>query len=80
MYGQGLQYVPTNTVLLCDRAACRSKLGQWEMAIDDCNAALRERPSYHKALVWRAHSYARVWSSLCFSHFALGFFFLGQNN
>lgn len=63
MYGQGLQYVPTNNVLLCDRAACRSKLGQWEMTIDDCNAALRERPSYHKALVWRAHSYARVWSS-----------------
>ncbi|KAK9919305.1 hypothetical protein M0R45_027909 [Rubus argutus] len=60
MYGQGLQYAPTNTVLLCDRAACRSKLGQWEMAIDDCNAALRERPSYHKALVWRAHSYARL--------------------
>ncbi|XP_004302130.1 PREDICTED: TPR repeat-containing thioredoxin TTL4-like [Fragaria vesca subsp. vesca] len=60
MFGQGLQYVPTNNVLLCDRAACRSKLGQWKMAIDDCNAALRERPNFHKALLWRAHSYARL--------------------
>lgn len=34
-------------------------LGQWEKAIDDCNAALRERPNYHKALLRRAHSYAR---------------------
>ncbi|PRQ41602.1 putative tetratricopeptide-like helical domain-containing protein [Rosa chinensis] len=60
MFGHGLQYVPTNNVLLCDRAACRSKLGQWEMAIDDCNAALRERPNFHKALLWRAHSYAKL--------------------
>ncbi|XP_050383698.1 TPR repeat-containing thioredoxin TTL4-like [Argentina anserina] len=60
MFDQGLQYVSTSNVLLCDRAACRSKLGQWGMAIDDCNAALRERPNFHKALLWRAHSYAKL--------------------
>ncbi|KAJ8467131.1 hypothetical protein OPV22_029683 [Ensete ventricosum] len=40
---------PQNAILLCDRAACRSKLGQWEKAIEDCNAALLVRPSYTKA-------------------------------
>ncbi|KAF8397410.1 hypothetical protein HHK36_016326 [Tetracentron sinense] len=59
-YGQGLEHAPTNSVLLCNRAACRSKLGQWEMAVDDCNAALRNRPGYYKALLRRAHSNARL--------------------
>ncbi|RZR82057.1 hypothetical protein BHM03_00008400, partial [Ensete ventricosum] len=36
---------PQNAILLCDR----SKLGQWEKAIEDCNAALLVRPSYTKA-------------------------------
>ena len=65
MFGQGLQYVPTSNVLLCDRAACRSKLGQWELAIDDCNVAFLEWSNFHKALLWRAHSYAKVCSSYC---------------
>ncbi|KAK9290605.1 hypothetical protein L1049_008776 [Liquidambar formosana] len=60
IYSHGLQYVPTNSVLLCNRAACRSKLGQWELAIDDCNAALTTKPNYSKALLRRAHSYARL--------------------
>ena len=60
VYGQGLQHDPTNCVLLCNRAACRSKLGQWETAIDDCNAALRNRPDYSKALLRRAYSNVRV--------------------
>lgn len=60
MYGQGLQYDPTNCVLLCNRAACRSKLGKWEIAIDDCDAALRNRPDFSKALLRRAYSNARV--------------------
>ena len=60
MYGQGLKHDPTNCVLLCNRAACRSKIGKWEVAIDDCNAALRNRPDYSKALLRRAYSNARV--------------------
>lgn len=60
IFSRGLQYVPTNSVLLCHRAACRSKLGQWEMAIDDCNVALEHRPGYSKALSRRAHSNARL--------------------
>uniref|UniRef100_A0A5B6ZRW1 Putative TPR repeat-containing thioredoxin TTL1-like n=1 Tax=Davidia involucrata TaxID=16924 RepID=A0A5B6ZRW1_DAVIN len=60
MYGKGLQYDPTNSVLLCNRAACRSELGQWQMAIDDCNAALRNQPNYSKSLLRRAHSNAKL--------------------
>lgn len=60
MYGQGLLHDPTNCILLCNRAACRSKLGHWEMALDDCNAALKNSPDYSKALLRRAQANARV--------------------
>ncbi|XP_059647126.1 TPR repeat-containing thioredoxin TTL4-like [Cornus florida] len=60
MYDKGLQYAPKNSILLCNRAACRSELGQWEMAIDDCSAALRNRPNYSKALLRRARAYAKL--------------------
>ncbi|CAM6034116.1 unnamed protein product [Sphagnum compactum] len=53
-YGQGLHAHPSNAVLLCNRAACRSKLGQYEKAIEDCNAALVAQPRYTKALLRRA--------------------------
>ncbi|XP_077216713.1 TPR repeat-containing thioredoxin TTL1-like isoform X2 [Tasmannia lanceolata] len=59
-YGQGLEYAPTNSVLLSNRAACRCKLGQWDMAVEDSNAALKYRPDYLKALLRRAHSNARL--------------------
>eukprot|EP00250_Pteridium_aquilinum_P017663 c23726_g1_i3 orf=508-3402(+) len=55
VYGEGLESDPTNAVLLCNRAACRSKLGQWEKAIEDCDAALIAQPNYIKALMRRAH-------------------------
>ncbi|KAH7295262.1 hypothetical protein KP509_27G040400 [Ceratopteris richardii] len=55
IYGEGLESDPTNAVLLCNRAACRSKLGQWEKAIEDCNASLGAQPNYIKALMRRAH-------------------------
>jgi DnaJ family protein C protein 7 len=59
-YGEGLESDPMNPVLLCNRAACRSKLGQWEKAIEDCDAALNAQPNYIKALMRRANCNAKV--------------------
>ncbi|KAJ8493188.1 hypothetical protein OPV22_014909 [Ensete ventricosum] len=59
-YGEGLDHDPQNAILLCNRAACRSKLGQWEKAIEDCNAALTMRPSYTKARLRRADCNAKL--------------------
>ncbi|KAL9229729.1 hypothetical protein vseg_005165 [Gypsophila vaccaria] len=59
-YGQGLEHEPCNSVLLCNRAACRIKLGQLEKAVEDCNAALNVRPSYSKARLRRADCNARL--------------------
>ncbi|CAL9129245.1 TPR repeat-containing thioredoxin TTL1-like [Musa acuminata AAA Group] len=59
-YGEGLRYNTSNSVLLCNRAACRSKLGQWQKSVDDCSDALRIRPNYTKALLRRADSYAKL--------------------
>ncbi|KAL6502596.1 hypothetical protein OROHE_024249 [Orobanche hederae] len=59
-YGEGLNHDPHNAILLCNRAACRSKLNQYDKAIEDCNAAIRVRPTYSKARLRRAHCYAKV--------------------
>ncbi|KAH6760168.1 hypothetical protein C2S51_017117 [Perilla frutescens var. frutescens] len=59
-YGEGLSHDPYNAVLLCNRAASRSKLGHFLKAVEDCNAALRVRPSYTKARLRRAHCYAKI--------------------
>lgn len=59
-YGEGLRLDPSNPVLLCNRAACRSKLGQWEKSIEDCDQALKIQPHYIKALLRRADSNAKV--------------------
>lgn len=59
-YGEGLEQDPYNSVLLCNRAACRSKLGQFDQAIEDCTAALNVRPSYSKARLRRADCHAKV--------------------
>ncbi|CAK9135415.1 unnamed protein product [Ilex paraguariensis] len=59
-YGEGLDHDPYNAVLLCNRAACRSKLGQFEKAVEDCNAALNVRPSYSKARLRRADCNAKL--------------------
>ncbi|KAJ9170338.1 hypothetical protein P3X46_018453 [Hevea brasiliensis] len=59
-YGEGLEHDPYNSVLLCNRAACRSKLGQYEKAVEDCNVALNVRPNYSKARLRRADCYAKL--------------------
>jgi len=59
-YGEGLEHDGYNSVLLCNRAACRSKLGQLEKAVEDCTAALNLRPSYTKARMRRADCNAKV--------------------
>ncbi|KAK2984657.1 hypothetical protein RJ640_006640 [Escallonia rubra] len=59
-YSEGLEHEPFNSVLLCNRAACRSKLGQFEKAVEDCTAALYLQPSYTKARQRRADCYVKL--------------------
>ncbi|KAA8522487.1 hypothetical protein F0562_013152 [Nyssa sinensis] len=60
VYSEGLEHDLYNSILLCNRAACRSKLGQFEKAIEDCTAALSVRPSYSKARLRRADCNAKL--------------------
>ncbi|CAL5393899.1 unnamed protein product [Camellia sinensis] len=62
-YGEGLDHDPYNLVLLCNRATCRSKLGQFEKAIEDWTTALNVLPSYRKARLRRVNCYAKVMAS-----------------
>ncbi|XP_026434587.1 inactive TPR repeat-containing thioredoxin TTL3-like isoform X1 [Papaver somniferum] len=59
-YSEGLEQDFFNSVLLCNRAACRSKLGQFEKAVEDCSKALNVRPSYSKARLRRADCNAKL--------------------
>lgn len=60
VYCEGLEHDPYNSILLCNRAACRSKLGQFEKAVEDCTAALNVKPNYSKARLRRADCNAKV--------------------
>lgn len=59
-YGEGLDHDPHNSVLLCNRAACRSKLGQFEKSLEDCIAALNIRPTFTKARLRKADCYFKM--------------------
>lgn len=73
-YSQGLEQDPYNSVLLCNRAACHSKLGQFEKAVEDCTAALHVQPCYRKARLRRADCNAKVnfnpLLKICVEHFS----------
>lgn len=59
-YSEGLQYNPSNAILLCNRAACRLKLGHYEKAVEDCTSALEAQPNYLKALLRRANCFVKM--------------------
>ncbi|KAG6481781.1 hypothetical protein ZIOFF_058402 [Zingiber officinale] len=59
-YGEGLNHDPQNAALLFNRATCRSELGHYEKAVEDCNAALALRPSYGEARRRRADCNAKL--------------------
>ncbi|KFK28199.1 hypothetical protein AALP_AA8G485200 [Arabis alpina] len=59
-YGEGLDHDPRNSVLLCNRAACWTKLGQFEKSVEDCTAAISVRPGYRKARLRRVDCNAKI--------------------
>jgi len=59
-YSEGLQYNPSNSILLCNRAACMLKLGHYEKAVEDWTSASEAQPNYLKALLRRANFFVKV--------------------
>lgn len=77
-YTEGLEHDPYNSILLCNRAAYRFKLDQYEKAVEDCTAALNVHPSYIKARLRRAKCNSKVSLPLEKIIFLLRFVFLLQ--
>ncbi|KAL0736201.1 hypothetical protein Bca4012_012411 [Brassica carinata] len=59
-YAEGLDHDSRNSVLLCNRAACLFKMGQFHRAIEDSTSALTVRPAYAKARLRRADCNAKL--------------------
>ncbi|KAI8550417.1 hypothetical protein RHMOL_Rhmol06G0104700 [Rhododendron molle] len=59
-YSEGLDHEAYNAILLCNRAACLSKLGLFEKGAEDCTVALTVQPSYSKARLRRANCNAKL--------------------
>ncbi|KAL1225741.1 Inactive TPR repeat-containing thioredoxin TTL3 [Cardamine amara subsp. amara] len=59
-YGEGLDHDSRNSVLLCNRAACLSKMGKFDRAVEDSTAALTVRPAYTKVRLRRADCNAKL--------------------
>lgn len=74
-YGEGLDHDSRNSVLLCNRATCLSKMGQFDRAVEDSTVALNVRPGYAKARLRRADCNAKV-VEMC-SFITIKFFLLG---
>jgi len=55
-YTRSLEYRPAAALVLCNRAQARIKLKQFDFAIEDCDAALKQDASLLKAWVRRAHA------------------------
>jgi thioredoxin len=53
---RSLASVPGAGLLLCNRAACCSALGDHKSALEDCEAVLLNDPEYTKAALRRAHA------------------------
>jgi thioredoxin len=53
---RSLALVPGAGLLLCNRAACCSALGDHKSALSDCEAVLLNDPEYTKAALRRAHA------------------------
>jgi tetratricopeptide (TPR) repeat protein len=43
-----------------NRAACYSNMGEFELAVDDCNHALELTPEYVKVLIRRSQAYEKL--------------------
>ena len=59
-YGEGLKYDTSNSVLYCNRAIRWSKLGLWEISVEDCNHTLKIQPNHTNALLHRAVSNGKL--------------------
>lgn len=68
VYDEALATDSMNSFLYCARAACWSKLGEWEKSLADSNQALSILPKNIKALSRRAMSNLKV-TVICYKSY-----------